>query len=523
MEEKKSLFRSTSLVTVNRIISSILGFMRDMVWARIFGASVSFDAFVIAFHLPSFISYMISEAGLTRAFIPVLCENQIRKNSSDVKKFISHVSALLLVGLIFIVIFSIIFSPEIIKLFAPGFTASGNRQQLTVSLFRIMATGIFFSTLASLCSAILNAYGNYSVSSFTQIIFNISIIIISLFFTSFFNVPVYAVAWGILFSGILQLSLQIPFLHKKKLLVMPRLVLKDHDLRKTVKLMIPALLGVSVMQAGVLVDFIFSSTLPVGSITWLYYSAKLMELPVNTIGMGIATVVLPNLGRSHATNDHVGYNNSLNWAIHLAFFTSIPASIGLFLLAGPIVATLFGHGLFNQHDVMMTEKSTQAFAIGIVGFMVAKICASGFYAKQNTKLPMKIAVITVLLNIMLNFLLISKLAHVGLALATSLSNLVNAVVLLTLLIKKKHFQAHTHSTRNIFKILFSAAMMLLVLSFITPHFHIWLNEKLKWQIEHLFFDMTIAIVVYFAILFCLGFKIASLRGDTKNLQNYTLP
>ena len=515
--KKQSLFRSTSLVAMNRIFSSILGFARDMIWARIFAASASFDAFIIAFHLPSFIGYVIAEAGLTQAFVPILSENQMKKKSHEVKQFISHASALLIIALIFTVIFSVIFSPEIVKLFAPGFTELGERQYLTIFLFKIMATGILFTTLASLCSAILNTFGNYGISSSTQIIFNLVVILFSTYLASFFNIPIYAVAWGVLLSGILQLIFQLPFLHKKNILIAPRLNLKDPDIRKLIKLMLPALLGVSVMQTGVLIDFIFSSTLPIGSVTWLYYSSRLMELPINIIGIGIATVVLPHLSRSHATNDQENYNKSLNWAIHFSLFISIPASAGLFLLAEPIIATLFGHGLFNSHDVIMTQRSTQAFAIGIAGFMLAKICASGFYAKQNTTLPVKIAIIALLINVILNFLFIGKLAHAGLALATSLSCLTNAAILFIALVKKKYYHPPSSLLNFACKIITSTFIMTTILYLISPDSHAWLHTSLQWQIEHLLFDIVTALFVYFISMSAFGFRLSMFKGNIEKV------
>ncbi len=512
MNDKKSLLRSTSLVSINRIISSVLGFVRDMIWARIFGATGSFDAFVIAFHLPSFISYVFTEAGLTQAFTPVLSETQIKNNASEVRQFISHTSALLFLGLIIVVIFSIIFSPSIIKLFTPGFTNAGVRQLLTISLFRIMATGILFTTLAALCSAILNTFGNYGIPSSMPIIFNGLIITAAIFLTTFFKTPIYAIAWAILFSGIIQLLMQLPFLYKKKLLVMPIFTTKDPNIRKVIKLMLPALFGVSIMQTGVLVDFIFSSKLPEGSVTWLYYSSRLMELPVSIIAAGIATVVLPHLARYHANSDHENYNKSLNWAISRSFFFSIPASVGLFLLAGPIVATLFGHGLFSPYDVVMTEKSTRAFAIGIVGFMLTRICASGFYAKQNTKLPVKVALIALFVNIILNFALVSRFAHAGLALATSLSGLTNAAILLIVLIKKKYYYPPPNLLNFTYRIIASTVIMAIILYLISPNSHAWLHTSLRWQMENLFFNIVTAIFIYFISMGAFGFRFSVLKS-----------
>lgn len=502
--KRHSLFRSTSLVSVNRAISSLLGFMRDMIWARFFGANVSFNAFVIAYHLPSFISYMITEAGLTQAFIPMLAERQMKGDLQHAKRFIAQASTLLLFGLILIVVFSLFFSSGMIKIFAPGFSQTPPLQHLAVILFQIMCVGIFFSAIVSFASAILSTFGNYGISSSTQIICNVVVILFSVYFTSFFHEPIYAVAWGVLLSGVIQLCFFIPFLYQKNLLLIPRFDLKNAEIYNTIKLMMPALLNVTIMQMGVFVDFIFSSYLS-GGIGWLYYSSRLMELPINIIGTGIVAVILPNLSRSFASQDMITYKQSLDWAIRVIFFIGIPAGIVLFLLSGPIITTLFSHGVFTSHDVLMTQKSTKAFAAGIVGGMLFKICATAFYAAQNTRTPVKIVGIMLLIKILLNFLLFGQLAHVGLALSTVVSGFIGAILLFFLLIKKQYYDFHADLFSFLYKIILSVIAVSIFLYDTTPHLSVWLQASIVWQILHLLLELSMSIMLYGAVLYLMGF------------------
>lgn len=509
--KKRSLFRSTSLVSLNRAISSLLGFARDMIWARIFGASISFDAFIVAFHLPSFICYIITEAGLTQAFIPILSEQQTKGDLQHAKKFIAQTSALLLPGLILTVLFFLFFSSGMMKMFAPGFSQNPALQHLTTSLFQIMCVGIFFSTLVSFASAILSTFGNYGIASSTQIICNIVVIFASVCLTSFFHEPIVAVAWGVVLGGIMQLFFLMPFLRKKDLLLTPRLDLKNNEMIKTIKLMMPALASVAIMQTGVFIDFIFSSYLPNGSIGWLYYSSRLAELPINIIGAGIIAVVLPNLSRSHASQDTITYKQSLDWAVKMVFFIGIPVSIVLFLLSGPIITTLFSHGIFTHYDVVMTQKSADMFAASVFGGMLLRVCATAFYAAQNTKTPVKIAAIALSLKIILNFLLVGKLAHAGLALATTLSSITGAVLLFSALIHKQHYYFGTDLLKFLYKIIFSVGVVAISLYKITPRLAVWMQASIPWQIEHIILYLSASIAIYFVTLYLVNFPFHMFR------------
>lgn len=506
--KNKNLMYFFSLTSINRIFSSILGFIRDMLFASLFGASSSYDAFIIASHIPSFVTYIITEAGLTQTFTPLLSKKQMTATTSQLKQFIAAVFGALLIILFFITIISIFFSPKIISLFAPGF--SPENRHLAIFLFQLLAISMLFSTISAYQSAILNSYGNYGLPASMPILFNICMICAAIFLTKFFNISVYALALGIVISSILQVIFLSLALFKKKLLVLPQFHFQLNNIRQLTKLILPALLGVSAMQAGVMIDLIFGSYLPNGSITWLYYSTRIMELPVTLFAIGIATVVLPHLGRSHAINNADRFQCILDWAMRLALMTSIPAGLGLLLLAYPIIITLFNHGQFDYHDTLMTAKSTQAFSIAIIGFTLTKVCATSFYAKQNISLPAKIISITVLLNIIFNIIFVSKYQHVGLALATSLSSIISAIILFSLLLKKKYYQLNSFFLTHLLKIGIASTTMVLFLLLVTPQQTKWIPADATWRIEHLLSITVSAIIVYLVTLRIIGFQYRSI-------------
>src|SRR3990167_2505749 len=511
----ENLLHSTILVSINRVISLSFGYTRDMIWACVFGSSLAFDAFVIAFHLPSFFSYIISEAGIRQVFIPLLSEKQIQSTDADVKTFISDISLILLIVLVVVVIISIWMAPVIIKMFAPGLCKVEKSFILAVSLFRIMAVGILFTSLSELFGAILNTFGSYGIPSSTPIIFNVVAILSTSYFTDYFKIPIYALAFGILASGIFQGLIQIPFLKRKNLLVKPSPRINVVLIRKVFKMVIPTLAGVSIMQLGVLIDFIFSSYLPKGSITWLYYSTRLMEIPIGIFSIAIATVTLPNLGRFFAKGDTLSYNQVLDWSVRNALFIGAPTSVGLFVLAGPIIATLFKHGIFSNHDVLMVMASTKTFAIGICGFMLTKICAVGSYARQDVKLPAKISAVALLCNIVFNFIFFKSLMHAGLALATSLSGILNAGILLSCLISKKYYQPKPDLLFYLVKLLVSVLTMTFVLHQITPDFNVWLTAKTIWRILHLAILVLSGAITYILSMSLLGHRLTQLKIDLK--------
>lgn len=511
MYKKRGLLRSTSLVSGNTVVSRLLGFLRDMIWAQAFGASAGFDAFIVAFRLPNFMRRLFAEGAFAQAFVPVLAEKQTKSSPEEVKTFIAHISGVLTIALIITVILGVCFAPLLIDIFAPGFSQHGYRHIYAVHMLRITMPYILFISLVALSGAVLNTFGNYGIPSFTPVLFNVCLILAAVFLGPAMHIPVFALSWGLLAAGIVQFFFQLPFLWQKKLLVTPRPSLKDPDVRKVLKLMVPALFGVSVAQISVMIDTIFASFLPAGSVTWLYFSERLMNFPLGVFGVGIATVILPYLSRGHVSQDHERYNNTFDWAMRLLLLIGIPSSIGLFVLAGPLIATLFGHGKFNTHDVLMTRQSLMTFAVGVQAFMMVKVLASAFYAKQNIKLPVKIAAFSMLCNMIFNTILIGPMAHAGLALATSISGIINAGLLLFFLMRKKLYQPQTGWKKFFVQILAANVVMVATVLAVTPHLTLWLKPNWHWQVEHLSLSVFAALFSYFIVLFITGIRVRHFR------------
>jgi len=314
-------------------------------------------------------------------------------------------------------------------------------------------------------------------------------------------------AWGVLIGGIVQLSLQWPYLKKVGLLPIPKMGFSDPGVRRVMKLMVPALFGVSVAQIGLLMDNFFASFLPAGSISWLYYSDRLTYLPLGVIGVALATVVLPNLSRHHHSDSPEQFSSTVDWALRCVVVVGLPAAVGLFFLAGPLLSTLFQHGAFNAMDVVMARKSLMAFAVGLPGFMLIKVLASAFYSQQNIRTPVKIAAIAVGLNLILNLALVKPMAHAGLALATSLASLFNATFLLWMLLKRKVYCPGNAWRPFFLRVAIAGVSMAFIIIWLSGDYQRWFDWRIPQRALHLTFVMSVSMLVYFAVLWLSGLRL----------------
>jgi len=514
------MIRSTLLVGILTFLSRIFGFIRDMVIAYAFGAStnISADAFLIAFKIPNFMRRLFAEGAFSQAFVPVLSEYKTQNDEATVKQLINNVAGHLGGILIGVVIIGIISAPILTFIFAPGFSQYPEKFSLTVSMLRITFPYLFFIALAAFAASILNTYGKFAIPAFTPILLNISLIGTALWLTPYFEQPVMALAWGVFFAGLLQLLFLLPFLKRLNLLPRPHFQ-RDSGVKRIYKLMLPALFGVSVSQINLLIDTLMASFLVTGSVSWLYYSDRLMEFPVGVFGLALATVMLPNLSKSVARGDMQSFSNTLDWALRWVFIVATPATIGLLILAGPILATLFHHGEFTAHDVMKSSASLVAYSFGLLGFVLVKVLVSGFYSRMDTGTPVKIAVIAMLTNITLNLLFIMPLQHVGLAFATSLAATVNAALLYYYLRKQAVFQPNAGWHALLLRIIIAAIGMAIVLWWGCGAMETWLNTHLLERGLRLLGWVTVGMVVYFLTLFIIGLRPAHLRLMTEKVNN----
>src|SRR3990167_2125533 len=422
------------------LISRLMGFARDVVLAMIFGAGPAFDAFVVAFKIPNFMRRLFGEGAFSQAFVPVLAEYRTQRSPQEVHAFVDHIAGTLSLALVIVVVLGEIAAPLITMIFAPGFVHEPQQFYYANHMLRITFPYLLFIALTAFAGATLNTFRRFAIPAVTPVLLNICIILVAWLWAPHAREPIFVLAWGVLIGGLVQLVSQFPSLRRIHLFPVPKLQWHDPGVLRVLKLMIPALFGVSVAQLSLLIDNFFASFLPAGSISWLYYSDRLTYLPLGVVGVALATVVLPNLSHYHSADSKKAYSDTLDWALRTVVVIGVPAAVGLFLLAGPPIATLFNYDAFTIHDVRMTRLSLWAFSVGLPGFMLIKILASAFYSKQNIRTPVKIAAGAGGGDFVFNILLVKPLAHAGLALSTSLASLLNAFLLLFFLLRRSIYQ-----------------------------------------------------------------------------------
>src|SRR3954464_1856473 len=421
-----NLLKALATISSMTLVSRILGFVRDAVIARFFGAGLYTDAFFVAFRLPNLLRRLFAEGAFAQAFVPILGEYRAARTVEETRALIDHVANTLGAVLIVVSAIGIVAAPLIIYVTAPGFASSADKFAITVQLLRITFPYIFFISLTSLAGGILNTWSRFSVPAFTPTLLNISFIVFALWLAPYFDPPVMALAWAVFAGGVLQLMFQLPFLAKIGMLPRIRFNLKDQGVWRILKLMGPAVFGVSIGQISLLINTIFASFLVTGSVSWLYYADRLMEFPTGLLGVALGTILLPSLTRSFADQTGDEYSKLLDWGLRLTFLLALPCALALALLAVPLIATLFYHGAFNVQDVAMTRNALVAYSVGLLGLILVKVLAPGFYARQNIRTPVKIAIITLAITQLLNLLVVPILSHAGLALSISLGACFNA-------------------------------------------------------------------------------------------------
>ncbi|MGH8532751.1 MAG: murein biosynthesis integral membrane protein MurJ [Gammaproteobacteria bacterium] len=458
------LFRSTATVGGMTVISRVLGFMRDMVVARLFGAGFVADAFFVAFRIPNLLRRLFAEGAFAQAFVPVLSEYRNQRTQAETKNLVDHTAGALAGWLGLATVVGIVTAPILVLVFAPGFTANPDKYALTVDMLRITFPYLLFISLAGFASGILQTYGRFAVPAFTPAFLNLSIIGAAIWLAPHMQQPVVALAWGVFVGGAVQLLFQLPFLLPLKLLPRPRIKRGDEGVRRILKLMGPAIFGVSVAQINLLVDTLLASFLITGSVSWLYYSDRLVEFPLGVFGVALATVILPSLADKHTRGSAESFAGTLDWALRCVLVIALPAALGIALLAGPMLCTLFQYGEFSGHDVEMSARSLIAFAFGLIAFVFIKVLAPGYYARQDTRTPVRVGVIAMLTNILLNAVLIWPLAHAGLALATSLSAYINAALLYRGLHQANIYRPLPGWGMFLARVIVAAALMILLLA-----------------------------------------------------------
>ena len=430
-----SLLRSSAIVGVTTMLSRVLGLVRDVVFARYLGADAGADAFFVAFKIPNFLRRLFAEGAFAQAFVPVLSELRQKNAGNALKLFVDQIAGCLGLSLLLVTVVCVIAAPLLAIVFAPGFYFDNpEKLALTGNLIRITFPYLLCISLAGFLGSILNSYDRFAVPAITPVILNVVLIIAAAVVAPMMDKPALALAYGVLIAGILQFAFQLPFVARLGLLPKPKPSWRDPNVKRVLLLMAPAIFGVSVSQINLLLDTVLASFLPTGSVSWLYYSDRLTELPLGVFGVGIATVILPALSRQHvASAEH--FSNTLNWALKCVLVIALPSTVALVILAKPILLALFQYGQTSLRDMTMASFSLMAYSLGLAAFMLIKVLASGYFARQDTKTPVRIGIIAMLANMGLNLLFVVPLhfiwqvGHAGLALATAASAFLNAGLL----------------------------------------------------------------------------------------------
>jgi putative peptidoglycan lipid II flippase len=424
-----NLLRALATVSGLTLVSRILGFVRDFVIARTFGAGVATDAFFVAFRLPNLLRRMFAEGAFSQAFVPILAEYKNRQGDAAAHQLVNRVATVLSLVVAAISLAGIVAAPLLIYVSAPGFSADPDKFALTVELTRITFPYILFMSIVALAGGVLNTWSRFAIPAITPVLLNLAFIGMALFAAPYFDPPVLALAWAVFLGGVLQVALQLRPLARIGMLPRFDLKLSDPGVRRVVTLMLPAMLGVSVAQVSLVINTIFASFLQSGSVSWLYYADRLMEFPAGLLGVALGTILLPSLSRLHASDRREEFSAMLDWGLRLTLMLTLPAALALAMLAVPLIATLFYHGAFTGEDVMQTRLALIAYSVGLTGLIMVKILAPGFYARQDIRTPVKFAVITLIATQLMNLAFIVPFKHAGLALAIGLASLLNAGLL----------------------------------------------------------------------------------------------
>ncbi|MBD1587983.1 murein biosynthesis integral membrane protein MurJ [Pseudomonas typographi] len=502
-----NLLKSLAAVSSITMISRVLGFVRDTLIARIFGAGMASDAFFIAFKLPNLLRRIFAEGAFSQAFVPILAEYKHQQGEEATRTFVAYVAGMLTLALALVTVLGVLAAPWVIWLTAPGFANTPEKFQLTSALLRVTFPYILLISLSSLAGAVLNTWNRFSVPAFTPTLLNVSQIGFALFLTPYFDPPVMVLAWGVLAGGVLQILYQLPHLKKIGMLVLPRIAWRHSGTRRVMRKMLPAILGVSVSQVSLIINTIFASFLAAGSVSWMYYADRLMELPSGVLGVALGTILLPTLAKTYANKDRDEYSRILDWGLRLCFVLVLPCSVALALLAEPLTVSLFQYGKFDAFDAAMTQRALVAYAVGLLGIILIKVLAPGFYAQQNVRTPVKIAIFTLVVTQLLNLAFIVPLKHAGLALAISGGATLNAAMLYWQLRRQGLFQPQPGWAPFLGKLLLAVLAMAAALYGVMLWMPAWGAGGMLERLLRLAVLVAVGVAVYFGVLLGLGFRL----------------
>jgi putative peptidoglycan lipid II flippase len=436
MRESELVTRAAGVVGAFTFLSRILGLFRDILIANFFGSGMSADAFFVAFRIPNLLRRLFAEGSFSVAFIPVFTEYLQKKSKGDALLLARVVLTSLVLILTAVTILGVILSPLIVRIIAPGFGGSSEKYALTVLLTRIMFPYIFFVSVLALLTGVLNSLKHFAAPAMAPIFLNLSMIAALVFLAPSMRAPTVGLAIGVIVGGVIQMAVQVPLVIKKGLSFAPRWMPAHPALKKIGLLMLPTIFGSAIYQINQLAGTLLASFLREGSVSYLYYADRLVQFPLGVFAIAISTAVLPSLSREAAEKDFDGLREILSHAIRLTMFITIPAMVGLIVLREPIIRLLFQRGAFDSFTTIMTAQALLFYSLGLWAFAALRVFVSAFYSLQDTKTPVKVAVVAMLANILFSVLLMGPLKHGGLALALSLASTLQLCILIYLLRKR---------------------------------------------------------------------------------------
>lgn len=502
-QESQNVAAQSTVVAGMTLLSRLSGFARDIVLSYFFGASGIADAFFVAFRIPNFFRRLFAEGAFNQAFVPVL--TRYRDGARDeLLEFSRVMSGNLAAALLVFVLLGILAAPGLVAIFAPGFWTDPARFDLTTDMLRITFPYLGFISMTAFAGALLNSHHRYAVPAFTPVLLNVSLICAVFLAAGYFSQPVFALAWGVLFAGVAQLLFQLPSLARLGLIVRPTISFKHAGAKKVGILLVPAVFAASASQVNALIGTILASTLQTGSISWLYYSDRLLELPIGLVAVALGTVLLPNLSRLDSAGDTVGFSGTLDWGVRVGIFFGVPASAALYVLALPLVSSIFMHGALTDIDARMTALSLQAFAVGLLPLVGVKVLAPAYFARQDTKTPFQFAVVAVVVNVVLSLALFRFMGHVGLALATACAAWVNALLLWRGLVSTGRYRPTPATGYALLRVALATAVMVAGLGFLTPDSAQWLTASVAVRAVWLTTAVTGGAAVYAVVLLLSG-------------------
>jgi putative peptidoglycan lipid II flippase len=515
------LVQKTSVVGGMTLISRILGLLRDVVFARYFGARLVMDAFLVANRIPNMLRRFFAEGAFSAGFVPVMARYRENHDHDEAREFIDAVSGTFGIVLFVVTLIGVIAAPLLVLVVAPGFVGEGGDLDLAAVMLRFTFPYLFFVSLTAFAGGILNTYGRFGVPAFTPVLLNVVLIAAAIGLSPLLEQPIMALAYAVFIAGVCQLLFQLPFLAKIHALPRPKWAPRHAGVKRAFKLMVPAIFGSSAAQINVLLGGIIASMLPVGSISYLYFSDRLMEFPLGIFGIALSTVTLPYLSRLWAKEDRKTFTQTLDWSLKLVLLIALPAAIGLFVLAAPLVTTLFFGGVFDEHAVRMTAMALQAYAVGLIGFSLVKVLAPAYFAREDTKTPVRIALLALLVNLVLSiglawYMTTSGFAgpHAGLAAATSVAALLNAVLLYRGL-RKDQVLLHSNGWPILMsRVALSCALMVAVLFQLYRPLEWWLDASFTGRVGWLAVTVIAAAGTYFAALLIAGTRLSQFHLKT---------